>query len=139
VGPGKRRTSGELTAVDGQCATAGGEAESVDELVELVGDGIYITRVHYLGIVEPRQGILTGMTRDGTFRIRDGKLAEPLVNLRFTVALPDVLAEVPGLTRETTLANEAAFYDERFAYGALVPAIATARFDVTGAGGRPGI
>ena len=118
---------------------AGGEAESVDELVGLVGDGIYITRVHYLGIVEPRQGILTGMTRDGTFRIRDGRLAEPLVNLRFTVALPDVLADVPGLTRETTLANEAAFYDERFAYGALVPSIATARFDVTGVGGPPGI
>jgi PmbA protein len=118
---------------------AGGEAESVDELVELVGDGIYITRLHYLGIVEPRQGVITGMTRDGTFRIRDGKLAEPLVNLRFTVAVPDVLADVPGLTRETTLANEAAFYDERFAYGALVPAIATARFDVTGIGGPPGI
>jgi predicted Zn-dependent protease len=108
-------------------------------LVELVGDGIYITRLHYLGIVEPRQGILTGMTRDGTFRIRGGKLAEPLVNLRFTVAVPDVLADVPGLTRQTTLANEAAFYDERFAYGALVPAIATARFDVTGLGGPPGV
>jgi PmbA protein len=118
---------------------AGGEAESVHELVELVGDGIYITRLHYLGIVEPRQGILTGMTRDGTFRIRDGKLAEPLYNLRFTVAVSDVLADVPGLTRETTLVNEAAFYDERFAYGALVPAIATARFDVTGVGGAPGI
>jgi PmbA protein len=118
---------------------AGGEAESVDELVELVGDGIYITRVHYLGIVEPRQGILTGMTRDGTFRIRNGKLAEPLVNLRFTVAVPDVLADVPGLTRETTLANEAGFYDERFAYGALVPALATTHFDVTGNGGPPGI
>ncbi len=120
-------------------ALAGGEAESVDELVELVGDGVYITRLHYLGIVEPRQGILTGMTRDGTFRIRDGKLAEPLVNLRFTVAVPDVLAHVPGLTRETTLTNQAAFYDERFAYGALVPALATARFGVTGNGGPPGI
>ena len=118
---------------------AGGEAETVDELIEIVGDGIYITRLHYLGVVEPRQGIVTGMTRDGTFRIRDGKLAEPLVNLRFTVAVPDMLADVPDLTRETTLANQAAFYDERFAYGALVPALATARFHVTGVGGPPGI
>jgi predicted Zn-dependent protease len=120
-------------------SVAGGDAESVDELVELVGDGIFVTRLHYLGVVEPRQGILTGMTRDGTFRIRDGKLAQPLVNLRFTVAMPDVLADVPGLTRERTLANQAAYYDERFAYGALVPALATARFDVTGLGGPPGI
>jgi predicted Zn-dependent protease len=117
----------------------GGEAPSVDELVELVGEGIYVTRLHYLGVVEPRRGVLTGMTRDGTFRIRDGKIAEPLVNLRFTVAVPDVLADVPALTRETKLTNQAAFYDERFAYGALVPAIATARFDITGVGGPPGI
>jgi PmbA protein len=117
----------------------GGDAESADELVELVGDGIYVTRLHYLGIVEPRRGVLTGMTRDGTFRIRDGKIAEPLVNLRFTVAVPDVLADVPGLTRETKLTNQAAFYDERFAYGATVPALATARFEITGVGGPPGI
>jgi predicted Zn-dependent protease len=118
---------------------AGGDAESVAELVDLVGEGIYITRLHYLGVIEPREGVLTGMTRDGTFRIRDGKIAEPLVNLRFTVAVPEVLAEVPGLTRATKLSNEAAFYDERFAYGALVPALATARFNITGVGGPPGI
>jgi hypothetical protein len=79
------------------------------------------------------------MTRDGTFRIRDGRIAEPLVNLRFTVAVPDVLADVPGLTRARKLTNQSAFYDERFAYGALVPALATARFDITGVGGPPGI
>jgi PmbA protein len=118
---------------------AAGEAASSEELIELVGDGIYVTRLHYLGIVEPRQGILTGMTRDGTFRIRDGKLAEPLVNLRFTVAVPEVLAEVLGLSRERKLTNQSAFYDERFAYGALVPTLATARFDITGVGGPPGV
>jgi len=133
--PGARRWGPAPFAL----SVAGGEAESVEELVELVGDGIYVTRLHYLGMVEPRQGILTGMTRDGTFRIRDGKLAEPLVNLRFTVAVPDVLADVPGLTREATLTNQDAFYGERFPYGALVPALATARFDVTGLGGPPGI
>ncbi len=120
-------------------AVAPGSAASIDELVAGVDDGIYITRVHYLGVVEPRHGILTGMTRDGTFRIRGGKLAEALANLRFTVAMPDVLGDVVGLTSERKLTNQAAFYDERFAYGALVPALATARFDVTGVGGKPGI
>jgi predicted Zn-dependent protease len=136
AGPPVYRRWGPLTFA---LSVAAGEAESVEDLVALVGDGIYVTRLHYLGIVEPRQGILTGMTRDGTFRIRDGKLAEPLVNLRFTVSVPQVLAEVPGLTRERKLTNQSAFYDERFAYGALVPALATARFDITGVGGRPGI
>ena len=120
-------------------SVAGGEAQSTDELAELVGDGIYITRLHYLGIVNPREGIVTGMTRDGTFRIRGGKIADPLVNLRFTVTVPEFLAELPGLTREPVLVNQSAYYDERYPTGVLVPGVATARFDVTGVGSGPGV
>ena len=120
-------------------ALAGGEAESPAALTELVGDGIYVTRLHYLSVVEPRRGLITGMTRDGTFRIRGGRLAEPLVNLRFTVAVPELLADVPGLTRERRLVNQSPFYDERYPFGVLAPALATGRFTVTGTGSRPGI
>jgi PmbA protein len=120
-------------------SVAPGEAQSIEELVELVGDGLYITRLHYLGVVDPRQGVVTGMTRDGTFRIRDGKIAEPLVNLRFTVAIPDLLREVYGLTREARLVNSQSFYGDRYPWGVLVPAIASAHFAVTGLGSRPGI
>ena len=117
----------------------GGTAESVDDLVAAVDDGIYVTRLHYVGIVHPREGVLTGMTRDGTFRIRHGKLAEPLVNLRFTVALADVLADVPALTRDVALVNQSDFYGERYPFGVLAPAIATASFNITGNGSAPGI
>jgi PmbA protein len=120
-------------------SVAPGDAASVDELLERIGDGIYVTHLHYLSIVNPREAIVTGMTRDGTFRVRDGKLAEPLVNLRFTVSVPEFLAEVPGLSRETTLVNRSAFYGDRYVYGALVPAIASAKFNVSGIGSRPGL
>jgi PmbA protein len=120
-------------------SVAPGEAPSVEELAHLVDDGLYITRLHYLGVVDPREGVVTGMTRDGTFRIRNGKIAEPLVNLRFTVAVPEFLREVYGLTRETTLVNAQSFYGERYAHGTLVPAVASAHFAVTGLGSKPGI
>ena len=70
---------------------------------------------------------------------RDGRIAEPLVNLRFTVAVPDLLAEVPGLTRRRRLVNQSQFYDERYPQGVLTPAIATASFNVTGLGSGPGL
>src|SRR5207237_488883 len=110
-----------------------------DEFVEAVADGIYVTRLHYLSSVYPREGVITGMTRDGTFRIRDGKIAAPLVNLRFTVSVPEMLRDIPALARETALVNQSAFYDERYPYGALVPALATASFAVNGTGAAPGI
>jgi predicted Zn-dependent protease len=120
-------------------SVAGGEADSPEQLAETLGDGIYVTRLHYLSIVDPREGIVTGMTRDGTFRIRGGRIADPLVNLRFTVSVPQLLAELPGLTREPVLLNHNSYYDERYATGLLSPAVATARFDVTGVGSGPGV
>ena len=42
------------------------------------------------------RGSITGMTRDGTFRIRGGKIAEPLVNLRFTVSVPRAAGRPAG-------------------------------------------
>ncbi len=120
-------------------SVTGGEADSPEQLAEALGDGIYVTRLHYLSIVDPREGIVTGMTRDGTFRIRGGRVADPLVNLRFTVSVPQLLAELPGLTREPMLLNHNAYYDERYATGLLSPAVATARFDVTGVGSGPGV
>ena len=118
---------------------APGDAGSLDELVERIGEGIYVTRLHYLGIIDSRGAVLTGMTRDGTFRIRDGKVAEPLVNLRFTVPMGDVLGEVPGLTRERMLVNLNELYGERFPFAAQVPGLATARFQITGTGSGPGL
>jgi PmbA protein len=120
-------------------SVAGGDAASLDELAEAVGDGIHVTRLHYLSIVHPREGVITGMTRDGTFRIRDGRVAEPLVNLRFTVSVPELLREVLGLTREVSLVNSSDFYGERYPFGVLTPALATARFTITGTGSGPGL
>jgi predicted Zn-dependent protease len=118
---------------------APGEAGSTDELAEAVGDGIYVTRLHYLSVVDPRRGVITGTTRDGTFRIRGGRIGAPLVNLRFTVAVPDLLADVPALAREVALVNQSDFYDMRSPYAYLVPALATASFNVTGTGSDPGL
>jgi predicted Zn-dependent protease len=136
AGPVESRDWGPLPY---SLSVAPGEAESVDALAELVGDGIYMTRLHYLGVIDPREGIVTGMTRDGTFRIRDGKIAEPLVNLRFTVSVPDLLREVYALTRTASLVNSQNFYGERYPYGVLAPALAAARFTITGVGSTPGI
>jgi PmbA protein len=118
---------------------AGGDTASVDELAERVGDGIYVTRLHYLGVVDPREGIITGMTRDGTFRVEGGKVTKPLVNLRFTTSFPALAAGLLGLTEEVTLVNRSDFYDERYPYGTLVPAVATEAFTIVGTGSGPGL
>jgi PmbA protein len=109
------------------------------ELPERVGDGIYVTRLHYLGVVDPREGIITGMTRDGTFKIEGGKVTKPLVNLRFTTSFPKLVEGILGLSDEVVLVNRSDYYDERYPFGTRVPAIATSAFTIVGTGSGPGL
>ncbi len=65
--------------------------------------GLLITRFHYVNIVHPKKGILTGMTRDGTFLIEHGAVAGPVRNLRFTQSIPDAFSRISALSADTRL------------------------------------
>lgn len=101
-----------------------GEA-TIDELIGSVKRGVYVTRFHYVNVEDPKTVLLTGMTRDGTFMIEDGRLTKPLKNQRFTQNAIDALYWTSGVTRER------GFYgsDET---AALVPGILVDKFRFTG-------
>jgi predicted Zn-dependent protease len=61
---------------------AGGTG-SVEELVASTQRGILVTRFWYIRPVDPRTVLFTGLTRDGTFLIENGKVTRPIKNLRF--------------------------------------------------------
>ena len=119
-------------------SVAAGDATR-DELVARVDEGVYVTRLHYLGVVDPREGIITGMTRDGTFRIEGGRVTKPLVNLRFTTSFPKLVANLLGLGTDLELVNRSDFYDERYPFGTIVPTVATGAFTIVGTGSAPGL
>jgi predicted Zn-dependent protease len=77
----------------------GGDA-SLEELVAGVDDGLYVTRFHYVNVLDRPRTLLTGMTRDGTWRIRHGELAEPVHNLRFADSVLDVLSSAERAGRD---------------------------------------
>jgi predicted Zn-dependent protease len=80
----------------------GGDA-SVDELVANVRRGLYVTRFWYVREVHPLRTVITGMTREGTFRIENGRIAAPARDLRFTQAVVSALSDVRGISRERRL------------------------------------
>lgn len=75
-------------------------SSSSDELISAVSDGILVTRFHYVNILDRPATLLTGMTRDGTFCISNGEIAEPIHNLRFAQSVLDALASVQGIGSE---------------------------------------
>ena len=76
-----------------------GEA-SVEEMIASTRRGLYITQFHYTNVLDPAHLILTGMTRNGTFFIRNGKLAYPVKNLRFTQSAIEAFANVEAVGDE---------------------------------------
>ncbi|UCF09390.1 MAG: TldD/PmbA family protein [Candidatus Bipolaricaulota bacterium] len=68
-----------------------------EEMLASTERGIWVTRFHYTNTVHPVKTILTGMTRDGTFLIEDGKIRRPLRNLRFTQSILEALGGIDML------------------------------------------
>ncbi len=104
-------------------ALAAGDA-TPESLIESVKRGVYVTRFHYVNMEDPVRATLTGMTRDGTFMIEDGRLTTPLRNLRFTQSAVEALARVGGISSERKLVGEDG--------GALVPYLLLEAFAFTG-------
>ena len=108
----------------------GGSAESEAELCRGVERGLYLTRLWYVNAVRPKETVLTGVTRDGTFLIEDGAITAPVEDLRFTDSVLRLLSGVEAMTAATRLVSEGEFYGRRFASGVVAPAarIAAMRF-----------
>ena len=76
-------------------------------LTQGVERGLLVTRFHYVNIVHPKKGILTGMTRDGTFLIENGEVRGPVRNLRFTQSIPDAFSRISAIADEPRLVGAA--------------------------------
>ena len=71
-----------------------GSEQTVSDLIASTERGILVTRAWYVRYVNPRTLEVTGMTRDGTFLIENGKVSHPIRNLRFNQSLPEMLKNV---------------------------------------------
>ena len=76
-----------------------GGSASVAELVRGVERGVLVTRFWYNRMLDPRQILATGLTRDGTFKIVGGALAGPVKNMRYNDSPVTLLKRVLALGR----------------------------------------
>jgi predicted Zn-dependent protease len=70
---------------------------TLEEMIGSTQRGLLITRFHYTRPVHPRDAIITGLTRDGTFLIQNGEIAYPVKNLRYTQSYLEALAETESV------------------------------------------
>ncbi len=70
-------------------------------MVSMVDRGILVTRFHYVnGLLDTKTASMTGMTRDGTFYIEDGKIKYPIEDMRFTESILEAFSRVEAISGE---------------------------------------
>jgi PmbA protein len=77
-----------------------------EEMIASTERGILVTRLWYIREVDPYEKIVTGMTRDGTFLIENGRVKQGLRNFRFNQSLIHMLSNVESMSLPVRAAGE---------------------------------
>ena len=97
-----------------------GGTESLDQILAGTQRGVLVTHCWYIRAVDQRTLVYTGLTRDGTFLIEDGKIARAIKNFRFNDSPLFMLNNLEAIGRPV-----------RTAGGGAMPAIRVRDFSFT--------
>ncbi len=89
-------------AIPSNLFLAPGDA-TIEDMIASTERGVLVSRFWYTRAVHPLTVVMTGMTRDGTFMIENGKVTAPVSNLRFTQSYLEAMNNVEMIGRDTRL------------------------------------
>jgi len=97
--------------------------------------GLYISSLHYMNFINPKETSLTGLTRDGTFLVEDGKITKVVNNLRFTEKIERILRNIVALENR----SETVPFSENYSFfgidAAKAPHVLVKDFNITSSTG----
>ncbi len=99
-----KKQNKQATGAPSSLKMSGGSA-SIDEMIKSTERGILVTRLWYLREVDPRTILYTGLTRDGTFLIENGKISHAAQNFRFNESPLFMLNNLETLGKAERLAG----------------------------------
>jgi len=63
-------------------AAPGVQTATIEEMIANCREGVYVNRLSHLELLDQKSGMVTGVTRDGCFFIKNGKIDKPIKNFR---------------------------------------------------------
>ncbi len=100
------------------------EPQTLERMIASTERGILVTRLWYIREVEPFEKMLTGMTRDGTFLVENGRVHGGVRNFRFNESLIHMLSNVEAMSAPVRSCGEESF-------DMVVPAMKVKDFNFT--------
>ena len=100
------------------------DPQTVAQMIASTERGVLVTRLWYIREVEPFEKMLTGMTRDGTFYVENGRVQGGVRNFRFNESLIHMLSNVEAMSVPVRSSGEESF-------DMVVPAMKVRDFNFT--------
>lgn len=101
-----------------------GTDKSLEQMISETDYAVLVTRFWYIRTVDPKTMLLTGLTRDGVFEIKDGKIARSVKNFRFNESPMNVLKNIIDIGKA-----EKAVGGETDEFPIFVPPLKVANFN----------
>lgn len=77
--------------------------DTLQDLIKGTERGILVTQFHYTNLLKAQTVEMTGMTRNGTFMIENGKIVYPIKNMRFTQSMVEAFANIEAVGSKAEL------------------------------------
>ena len=100
------------------------DPQTVAQMIASTERGVLVTRLWYIREVDPFEKIVTGMTRDGTFLVENGRVVRGVRNFRFNQSLIHMLSNVEAMSVPCRSCGEESF-------DMVVPAMKVRDFNFT--------
>lgn len=84
----------ENNGANGNCLVMNPGKHDIEDMIKNVKYGLYISSLHYINFINRKETSVTGLTRDGTFLIENGKFSKVVNNLRFTEKISDIINSI---------------------------------------------
>jgi PmbA protein len=96
----------------GACMVLSTGDKSLEQMIGGIKKGLYISSLHYMNFINYKETSVTGLTRDGTFLIENGKLTNVVNNLRFTERLARIIENIVEIENKSYTIPISDNYDE---------------------------
>lgn len=93
--------------------------------------GLYISTIHYMNFINIKETSVTGLTRDGTFLVENGRIVNLVNNLRYTVKISDILENITAVGDRLYPVPRSDNYFEFHLSCGLVPHVRSSKFAIS--------
>ena len=121
----------KIIGADGECLIMETGDKTKEELIGSIKKGLYISSLHYMNFINRKETSVTGLTRDGTFLIENGKITKVVNNLRFTEKITDIVKGITDIENQSYTIPYSSNYGEFGIYSGKMPHVKVKGFKIS--------